>query len=243
MSKRAVLATDLDTILAEAAAIAEEWGRLDRPAPLPHRLIAKAIALPTAAFALLMVSAAFVAMVDAESALFGLLLLIGAVGFGLEVPTISDEVADWARRRVRALEADLLPEERADWNEAVAEPSAPGMLIGTAFGLPLASLLRAADAVVLLLVPAGVMAGAGVAGVAGVLIALVPTLIAAVRLQRVVRASILRTIAPRAALLLIVRQVSVISLRERAAAAKARLDAAEGTLAEIERPTPRRRRG
>jgi hypothetical protein len=243
MSKRAVLATDLDTILAEAAAIAEEWGRLDRPAPLPHRLIAKAIALPTAAFALLMVSAAFVAMVDAESALFGLLLLIGAVGFGLEVPTISDEVADWARRRVRALESDLLPEERADWNEAVAEPSAPGMLIGTAFGLPLASLLRAADAVVLLLVPAGVMAGAGVAGVAGVLIALVPTLIAAVRLQRVARASILRTIAPRAALLLIVRQVSVISLRERAAAAKARLDAAEGTLAEIERPTPRRRRG
>jgi hypothetical protein len=53
----------------------------------------------------------------------------------------------------------------------------------------------------------------------------------------------LRTIAPRAALLLIVRQVSVISLRERAAAAKARLDAAEGTLAEIERPTTRRRRG
>jgi hypothetical protein len=79
--------------------------------------------------------------------------------------------------------------------------------------------------------------------VAGVLIALVPTLIAAVRLQRVARASILRTIAPRAALLLIVRQVSVISLRERAAAAKARLDAAEGTLAEIERPTTRRRRG
>lgn len=243
MSKRAVLATDLDTILAEAAAIAEEWDRLDRPAPLPHRLIAKAIALPTAAFALLMASAAFVAMVDAESALFGLLLLIGAVGFGLEVPAISDEVADWARRRVRALESDLLPEERADWNEAVAEPSAPGMLIGTAFGLPLASLLRAADAVVLLLVPAGVMAGAGVAGVAGVLIALVPTLIAAARLQRVARASILRTIAPRAALLLIVRQVSVISLRERAAAAKARLDAAEGTLAEIERPTTRRRRG
>jgi hypothetical protein len=243
MSKRAVLATDLDTILAEAAAIAEEWDRLDRPAPLPHRLIAKAIALPTAAFALLMASAAFVAMVDSEPALFGLLLLIGAVGFGLEVPTISDEVADWARRRVRALESDLLPEERADWNEAVAEPSAPGMLIGTAFGLPLASLLRAADAVVLLLVPAGVMAGAGVAGVAGVLIALVPTLIAAVRLQRVARASILRTIAPRAALLLIVRQVSVISLRERAAAAKARLDAAEGTLAEIERPTTRRRRG
>lgn len=243
MSKHTALATDLDAIVAETAAIAEEWDRLDRPAPLPHRLIAKAIALPTAAFALLMASAAFVAMVDSEPALLGYLLLIGAVGFGLEVPTVSGEAADWARRRVRTLEEGLLPEERADWNEAVAEPFSPGILIGTAFGLPLASLLRTADAVALLLVPAGVMAGAGVAGLAGALIALAPALLTAARLQRVTRASVLRTIAPRAALLLIVRQVSVISLRERAAAAKSRLDAAEGTLADLERPTARRRRG
>jgi hypothetical protein len=199
------LAADLDTVLDEAATMAAEWERVERPTPLPHRLIARALALPVAAFALLVASAALVTMIGSEAAIVGFLMVIGAVGFGLEVPAAESDAVSWLRSRLRTFDRSLLPSERADWREVTADPPATGTIIGTAFGEGVVALLRTIDAVALLIVPAGALAAASAAGALGFVVVVVPLIAAVVRLQRVARGSLSRTLLPRAALLLVVR--------------------------------------
>lgn len=241
MPTRAALSADIDEILTEAAAISEEWERVERPAPLPHRLIARAIILPIALFALLLAAAAIVAMLRLEGALIGYLMILSAVAFGIEIPRPDGQTPAWVRSRLRSFEEQLLPEERADWQSALQEPFSPQIIVGTAFGERIVRLRRLVDAGMLCLVPAGTLAGATAAGVLGMLVIVVPLIGAVGRLQTIAQRSLMRALLPRAAMLIVVRQISVIELRARAAAAQERLQRSE---AAVERLTtsPRRRR-